>query len=99
VKGAFTGATTDRKGAATQAHGGTLFLDEIGEMDIALQSKMLRFLQDKSVRRVGDDVARPVDVRIVCATNRDKTLQPLDNPFGPRLSPIWIKRRAAIAAR
>jgi two-component system, repressor protein LuxO len=66
VKGAFTGATTDRKGAATQAHGGTLFLDEIGEMDIALQSKMLRFLQDKSVRRVGDDVARPVDVRIVC---------------------------------
>ena len=71
VKGAFTGATSDRKGAASQAHGGTLFLDEIAEMDIALQSKMLRFLQDKSVRRVGEDVARAVDVRIVCATNRD----------------------------
>ena len=50
---------------------GRLFLDEIAEMDISLQSKMLRFLQEKSVQRVGEDVARPVDVRIVCATNRD----------------------------
>ena len=71
VKGAFTGATTDRKGAASAAHNGTLFLDEIAEMDISLQSKMLRFLQEKSVQRVGEDTARPVDVRIVCATNRD----------------------------
>jgi len=71
VKGAFTGATTDRKGAASAAHNGTLFLDEIAEMDNSLQTKMLRFLQEKSVQRVGEDAARPVDVRIVCATNRD----------------------------
>ena len=71
VKGAFTGATSDRKGAALSADGGTLFLDEICEMDLALQSKMLRFLQEKSVQRVGEDTPRPANVRIVCATNRD----------------------------
>jgi len=75
VRGAFTGATADRKGAALQAHGGTLFLDEIGEMEMGLQSKLLRFLQDRSVRRVGDDAARRVDVRIVCATNRDPMVE------------------------
>lgn len=71
VKGAFTGAAADRKGAALQADGGTLFLDEICEMDIGLQAKLLRFLQDRQVRRLGEDVPRPSDVRIVCATNRD----------------------------
>jgi two-component system repressor protein LuxO len=71
VKGAFTGATADRKGAALQADGGTLFLDEVCEMDLALQAKMLRFLQDKQVRRLGEDQPRPTDVRLVCATNRD----------------------------
>jgi two-component system repressor protein LuxO len=71
VKGAFTGATSDRKGAALQADGGTLFLDEIAEMDLALQTKLLRFLQEKTVQRVGEDVPRRVDVRIVCATNRE----------------------------
>ena len=71
AKGAFTGATGDRAGAALQANGGTLFLDEICEMDLALQAKMLRFLQTGSVQRVGEDKPRPVDVRIVCATNRD----------------------------
>lgn len=71
AKGAFTGATDDRAGAALQANGGTLFLDEICEMDLALQAKMLRFLQTGSVQRVGEDKPRPVDVRIVCATNRD----------------------------
>ncbi|WP_157879349.1 sigma-54-dependent transcriptional regulator [Pararhodospirillum photometricum] len=71
VKGAFTGAIADRDGAATQADGGTLFLDEICEMDFNLQSKLLRFLQSGVVQRVGDDRPRPVDVRIVCATNRD----------------------------
>jgi two-component system repressor protein LuxO len=71
VKGAFTGATADRKGAALQADGGTLFLDEICEMDLSLQAKMLRFLQDRQVRRLGEDTPRPTDVRIVCATNRD----------------------------
>ncbi|MCC7428124.1 MAG: sigma-54-dependent Fis family transcriptional regulator [Alphaproteobacteria bacterium] len=71
TKGAFTGATSDREGATLQANGGTLFLDEIGEMDPSLQSKMLRFLQTSTVQRVGSAKVEPVDVRIVCATNRD----------------------------
>jgi two-component system repressor protein LuxO len=71
IKGAFIGATSDRKGAALQADGGTLFLDEVCEMDLSLQAKMLRFLQDKQVRRLGEDSPRPTDVRVVCATNRD----------------------------
>ncbi len=71
AKGSFTGATADRAGAALQASGGTLFLDEICEMDLGLQAKMLRFLQTGTVQRVGEDKPRPVDVRIVCATNRD----------------------------
>ncbi len=68
---AFTGAIAERRGAALCADKGTLFLDEVCEMDLSLQSKMLRFLQEKTVRRVGEDIARPADVRIVCATNRD----------------------------
>lgn len=71
VKGAFTGATSDHAGATLQADGGTLFLDEIGEMDLALQAKLLRFLQTGLVKKVGSEKPEPVDVRIVCATNRD----------------------------
>ncbi|MFG1297039.1 sigma-54-dependent transcriptional regulator [Xanthobacter variabilis] len=71
ARGAFTGAHADRTGAAELADGGTLFLDEIGEMDLALQAKLLRFLQDGKVRRIGEGHERQVDVRIVCATNRD----------------------------
>ncbi len=71
VKGAFTGATTDHSGAALQADGGTLFLDEICEMDLGLQAKLLRFLQTGMVKKVGSERLEPVDVRIVCATNRD----------------------------
>jgi two-component system repressor protein LuxO len=71
VKGAFTGATCDRKGAALQANGGTLFLDEIGDMAPAFQAKMLRFLQTGKVQRVGENGTHNVDVRIVCATNRN----------------------------
>ncbi len=71
LKGAFTGATSDRVGAAALADGGTLFLDEICEMDIALQAKLLRFLQSGQIQRVGSPKLEPVDVRIVCATNRD----------------------------
>ncbi len=71
AKGAFTGATADREGAALQANGGTLFLDELGEMPLDLQAKVLRFLQNGTVQRVGDSSPRPVDARIVCATNRD----------------------------
>ncbi|WP_282176732.1 sigma-54-dependent transcriptional regulator [Vibrio nereis] len=71
VKGAFTGATTDRQGAAMQAHGGTLFLDELCEMDLNLQKKLLRFLQTSTFTPLGDNRERKVDVRIICATNRD----------------------------
>ncbi|MGD0526361.1 MAG: sigma-54-dependent Fis family transcriptional regulator, partial [Polyangiaceae bacterium] len=70
VRGAFTGATSDRKGVFEEAHGGTLFLDEIGEMPLPLQPKLLRAIESRSVRRVGSSAARPVDVRIVAATNR-----------------------------
>ncbi len=71
VKGAFTGAVTDREGAAVRANGGTLFLDEICEMDAALQVKLLRFVQTGVVQKVGSDTSAKVNVRIVCATNRD----------------------------
>jgi DNA-binding NtrC family response regulator len=71
VKGAFTGAVSARVGAAKQADGGTLFLDEICEMDPSLQTKLLRFLQTRSFQRVGGDKLEKVDVRFVCATNRD----------------------------
>jgi len=81
VKGAFTGASNDRKGAALQADGGTLFLDEIGEMDLAMQTKLLRFLQEKTVQRVGEDTLRRADVRIVCATNRDPQAEVLAGRF------------------
>lgn len=70
-KGAFTGAVADHPGAAEQADGGTLFLDEIGDMDMALQAKLLRFLQTGAVRRIGDIRMRPVNVRIICATHQD----------------------------
>ncbi|KDE39012.1 Regulatory protein LuxO [Nitrincola lacisaponensis] len=71
VKGAFTGALQPRKGAAAQANGGTLFLDEICEMDLELQTKLLRFIQTRQYRPVGATQEECVDVRFVCATNRD----------------------------
>ena len=71
VRGAYTGAHEDRKGAIEMADGGTLFLDEIGEMDLSLQSKLLRFLQTGTITRVGESLSRPVDVRVICATNRN----------------------------
>jgi DNA-binding NtrC family response regulator len=71
LKGSFTGAIADKKGAAAAASGGTLFLDEICEMDLSLQTKLLRFLQTSTIQPVGATKARMVDVRIVCATNRD----------------------------
>ena len=75
VKGAFTGAATDRDGAATRADGGTLFLDELCEMEPALQVKLLRFVQTGAVQPVGSDVMRKPDVRIICATNRTPLLE------------------------
>ncbi len=71
LKGAFTGALSDKPGAAAVADGGTLFLDEICEMDLSLQTKLLRFLQTSTIQPVGAPRPVPVDVRIVCATNRD----------------------------
>lgn len=71
VKGAFTGATGDRAGAAELAEGGTLFLDELGEMPIELQPKLLRFLQLGEYKRVGDSRIRTSNIRIIAATNRD----------------------------
>lgn len=71
TKGAFTGATADRKGAAALADGGTLFLDELCEMDLDLQTKLLRFIQTGSFQPVGSGMPRSVDVRFICATNRD----------------------------
>ncbi|MGB0670044.1 MAG: sigma-54-dependent transcriptional regulator [Rhodospirillales bacterium] len=81
VKGAFTGAHADRKGAAERANGGTLFLDEICEMDISLQPKLLRFLQTGALLRVGDSRERPVDIRIISATNRDPLTEVREGRF------------------
>jgi two-component system nitrogen regulation response regulator GlnG len=70
-KGAFTGAVAARRGRFEQADGGTLFLDEIGDMDVALQTKILRVLQERQVERLGGERLIPVDVRIIAATNQD----------------------------
>lgn len=71
VKGAFTGADQNRKGLFELAERGSLFLDEIGDMSLGMQKKLLRVLQEKELRRVGDNKKIPVDVRIISATNRD----------------------------
>jgi DNA-binding NtrC family response regulator len=71
VKGAFTGAESPKAGFFEQAAGGTLFMDEIGELSPALQAKLLRVIEDKSIIRVGENVPTPIQVRIVSATNRD----------------------------
>ncbi len=70
-KGVYTGAIEDRKGILEQANGGTVFLDEISEMPLNIQSKFLRFLQSKEIRRIGDMNSIKVDVRIIAATNKD----------------------------
>src|SRR5205085_8441234 len=70
ARGAFSGAVSDRKGVFEEADGGTLFLDEIGELPLGMQAKLLRAIETRSVRRIGSNTAKPVDVAIVAATNR-----------------------------
>ena len=70
-KGAFTGANTDREGFFQAAQGGTLFLDEIGDLPLAMQSKLLRVIQERAVRPLGAVTEAPINVRIVSATHRD----------------------------
>lgn len=79
VKGAFSGAVSNRDGAATLANGGSLFLDEIGEMDISLQAKLLRFIQTGCFHKVGSSKEEKVDIRFISATNRDPQQAIVDN--------------------
>jgi len=81
VKGAFTGAHRDRVGRFQLADGGTIFLDEVGEIPMELQGKLLRVLQESEFERVGDDVTRSVDVRVIAATNRNLEQLIVDGEF------------------
>jgi two-component system NtrC family response regulator len=94
-KGAFTGAVRQTQGKIETADGGTLFLDEIGDMPLALQAKLLRFLQERVVERVGGREEIPVDVRVVCATNQDLDAGIRDGRFRQdlfyRISEITIR--------
>ena len=98
VKGAFTGADSNKMGLFEHAHGGTLFLDEIGDMPLATQAKLLRVLQNQEVTRVGSLSARQVDVRVVAATNHDLRALIADKRFREdlyyRLSMVEIKTPA-----
>lgn len=81
VRGAFTGAHRDRIGRFQLADGGTIFLDEVGEIPLELQGKLLRVLQESEFERVGDDITRSVDVRVIAATNRDLERLIVDGEF------------------
>ncbi len=80
-KGAFTGAVREKKGLFQEAQGGTLFLDEIAETSLTMQVKLLRAIQERLVRRVGGNVEEPVDVRIICATNKDLARRVTEGSF------------------
>jgi len=81
IKGAYTGAVADREGKFEYAAGGTLFLDEVGEMPLPTQIKLLRVLEERAVSRLGDNKLRPVDVRVIAATNADLTQKVKDGAF------------------
>jgi NtrC-family two-component system response regulator AlgB len=95
IKGAFTGAISDRKGRFEVADGGTVFLDEIAELSPALQAKLLRFLQYMEFERVGESRTRQVDVRIIVATNRNLEEARKDGSFRQdlfyRLNTVHLK--------
>jgi transcriptional regulator with GAF, ATPase, and Fis domain len=81
VKGAFTGAISDRKGRFEEAHGGTIFLDEIGDLPLSIQVKLLRFLQEKEIARVGDNKHIKIDARIISATHKNLNKLIADGQF------------------
>ena len=80
-RGAFTGASQSRRGRFEEANGGTIFLDEIGDLPLHLQTKLLRVLQERTVERLGSNVSHPIDVRLVCATNRNLEKMVRDGSF------------------
>ncbi len=81
VRGAFTGATKDYTGLVREAHGGTLFLDEIGDMPLPLQVKLLRMLEQREVRPLGEAKSHPVDIRVISATHRDLAVEMTEGRF------------------
>jgi len=95
VKGAFSGAHENHRGLADAAHRGTLFVDEVGELSCASQAKLLRFLDDREVRPVGGIRSTAVDLRIVCATNRDLQRAVEERTFRAdlfyRLRALWLR--------
>ncbi len=100
-KGAFTGAAKQTKGKVELAHGGTFFLDEVGDLPMALQAKLLRFLQERVIERVGGHEEIPVDVRIVCATHQklEGTVQHRALPRRLVLPPVRNRRDDSAAAQ
>jgi DNA-binding NtrC family response regulator len=80
-RGAFTGASQSRRGRFEEANGGTIFIDEIGDLALPLQAKLLRVLQERTVERLGSNVRHPIDVRVVCATNRNLEQMVKDGTF------------------